>query len=293
MADQRPVTVLRGGHGWTDGRDGDDDRPRWPAMVGRDVTFRVAARARRPGRGHPRGRGAGGLERPWPAGARDVRSPPPPGRVLGVAGVDGNGQSELAECICGLRRSTARTGAARDARHHRAPAPRAVIEAGVGYIPADRQRAAWSSIDIGENLMLRRHDRRAVRRATDCSAVERPRARDRWSRRFDVRARASIQRGAHLSGGNQQKVVLAREVGRRGRASWWRRSRPGGWTSGATEYVQSALLGQRERGAAILYMSTELEEVLALSDRVAVIFPGRVTSWTRHRSRRHAEGWGC
>ena len=154
--------------------------------------------------------------------------------------------------------------------------PHAIIEAGVGFIPADRQRTGLIlDFDIGENLILKRHDRAPFcrRGAMDFPAVERH-ATDLLER-FDVRAPSVRSRVRTLSGGNQQKVVLAREVS--GNPDVLVAMQPTrGLDVGATEYVQRSLLAQRARGAAILYVSTELEEVLGLSDRIAVLAHGEI-----------------
>src|SRR5262249_38736131 len=301
MAISDTITVLRGGRVVeTVARAETTPAALARAMVGREVTFRVAHE--RAGAGEPI-RTVEGLtaadDRGLPA-LRGVSFALHRGEILGVAGVDGNGQSELAECICGLRPPTAgrvRVGA----RDITGLSPREIIEAGGGYIPAHRQRTGLIlPLDIGGNLILKRRDRPPFsRRGTlDAGAVERHAAA--LVQRFDVRAAGGRARVGTLSGGNQQKVVLAREVSgdpavlvamqparglRRGRTEYAPAGDPAvlvamqptrGLDVGATEYVQRSLLAQRERGAAILYVSTELEEVLGLSDRIAVLAQGRI-----------------
>ena len=247
MAISDTVTVLRGGRVVETVARSDTTRPRWPGpWWGRDVTFRVA-RERADGRAPPAGRGADGPERPRPAGAPGRVVRPAPGEILGVAGVDGNGQSELGECICGLRRPTAGR-VLLGTRDITGLPPLAIIEAGVGFIPADRQRTGLIlDFDIGENLILKRHDRAPFcrRGAMDFPAVERHAAD--LVERFDVRAPSVRSRVRTLSGGNQQKVVLAREVS--GNPAVLVAMQPTrGLDVGATEYVQRSLLAQRARG---------------------------------------------
>ncbi len=276
MAISDTVTVLRGGHVVeTVARSDTTPAALARAMVGRDVTFRVAHE--REGQGEPilRVEGLAALnDRGLPA-LRGLSFVLHRGEILGVAGVDGNGQSELAECICGLRPPTAGR-VLLGTRDITGLAPRAIIDAGVGFIPADRQRTGLVlDFDIGENLILKRHDRAPFcrRGAMDFAAVERHAAD--LVQRFDVRAPSVRSRVRTLSGGNQQKVVLAREVS--GSPAVLVAMQPTrGLDVGATEYVQRSLLAQRERGAAILYVSTELEEVLGLSDRIAVLAQGQI-----------------
>jgi simple sugar transport system ATP-binding protein len=276
MAISDTVTVLRGGR-VVETVAGSETSPAAlaRAMVGRDVTFRVAHE--RTGQGEPvlRVEGLTALnDRGLPA-LRGLSFALHRGEILGVAGVDGNGQSELAECICGLRPPTAGR-VLLDARDITGLSPRAIIEAGVGYIPGDRQRTGLVlDFDISENLILKRHDRAPFcrRGALDFLAVERHAAD--LVERFDVRTPSVRSRVRTLSGGNQQKVVLAREVSE-GPAVLVAMQPTRGLDVGATEYVQRSLLAQRERGAAILYVSTELEEVLGLSDRIAVLAQGEI-----------------
>jgi simple sugar transport system ATP-binding protein len=276
MAISDTVTVLRGGRVVeTVARADTTPAALARAMVGRDVTFRVARE--RVEQGEPI-LGVEGLtaldDRGLPA-LRGVSFVLHRGEILGVAGVDGNGQSELGECICGLRRPTG--GRVRlGTRDVTGLSPLGIIEAGIGFIPADRQRTGLIlDFDIGENLILKRHDRAPFCRhgAMDFTAVERHGAD--LLERFDVRARSVRARVRTLSGGNQQKVVLAREVA--GNPDVLVAMQPTrGLDVGATEYVQRSLLAQRARGAAILYVSTELEEVLGLSDRIAVLAQGEI-----------------
>jgi simple sugar transport system ATP-binding protein len=276
MAISDAVTVLRGGRVVETVAPADTSPAALArAMVGRDVAFRVGHD--REGQGEPvlRVEGLAALnDRGLPA-LRGLSFVLHRREILGVAGVDGNGQSELAECICGLRPPTAGR-VLLGTRDITGLSPRAIIDAGVGFIPADRQRTGLVlDFDVGENLILKRHDRAPFcrRGAMDFAAVGRHAAD--LVRRFDVRAPSVRSRVRTLSGGNQQKVVLAREVSE-SPAVLVAMQPTRGLDVGATEYVQRSLLAQRERGAAILYVSTELEEVLGLSDRIAVLAQGEI-----------------
>jgi simple sugar transport system ATP-binding protein len=194
------------------------------------------------------------------------------GEILGVAGVDGNGQRELADAIAGLRSPT--TGQITLAETAAASQRSAALK--VGYIPEDRQKMGLVlSFSIARNLILkvfwllpfcRRFflQRQAITTHADAAIQQ-----------FDIRATSSRLRASQLSGGNQQKIVLARELS--GEPQLIVAMQPTrGLDIGATEYVQQCLLEQRQRGAAILYISTELDEVLAVSDRLAVMYDGRL-----------------
>jgi ABC-type uncharacterized transport system ATPase subunit len=200
------------------------------------------------------------------------------GEVLGIAGVDGNGQRELADAIAGLRpllrgqihwTAGGETNAARLASVDRSSTAK------IGYIPEDRQKMGLVlNFSIARNLILRafrqlpfcRHfflQQQAIATHAE-SAIQ----------QFDIRTSHSTLKASQLSGGNQQKIVLARELS--GAPQLIVAMQPTrGLDIGATADVQQCLLAQRQQGAAILYISTELEEVMALSDRLAVIYEGQ------------------
>jgi simple sugar transport system ATP-binding protein len=200
----------------------------------------------------------------------DLRS----GEILGVAGVAGNGQTELAEALVGLRRPVAGSVlvAGRDMTGR---SPGDFIRAGVGYVPEDRQlRGLFATLSVGENLIADQHDwpafaRRGVlqRRAIDLHA-------DQLIKAFDIRPTTRSVAAGTLSGGNRQKVILGRGLARR--PGFLVVSQPTrGLDVGATEYIRQRILDERTRGCAILLISADLDELLALSDRVAVIYEGR------------------
>jgi simple sugar transport system ATP-binding protein len=185
------------------------------------------------------------------------------GEILGIAGVDGNGQRELADAIANLRQISAGT------------ISKKATNKTIAYIPEDRQKMGLvMGFSIAKNLILKAFKLLPFCRRwllqyqviNDCAktAIE----------NFDIRAENPGIKVSQLSGGNQQKVVLARELA--GNPDLIIAMQPTrGLDVGATEYVQRKLLEQRERGAAILYISTELEEVMAMSDRIAVIYEGK------------------
>jgi general nucleoside transport system ATP-binding protein len=196
------------------------------------------------------------------------------GEILGVAGVDGNGQRELADAIAGLR-SVKAGKICLDGRDVTLWNPqKRVRELQIGYIPEDRQTMGLiMGFSIANNLILKAFIQLPfVRRFLLQKQVIEQNAETKIQQ-FDIRASDGNVKVSQLSGGNQQKVVLARELDRE--PSLIIAMQPTrGLDVGATAAVQQQLLSQRDRGAAVLYISTELEEVMAMSDRIAVIYRG-------------------
>jgi general nucleoside transport system ATP-binding protein len=199
------------------------------------------------------------------------------GEILGIAGVDGNGQTELVEAIVGLRRPKSGTIGLKGRDITRASTRESIL-AGVSHVPEDRHRRGLVlEFDLAENLVLGDHRRPpyASHGITDPKAISET-ARKRI-KEYDVRTPSEHVLAGALSGGNQQKLVLARELGRE----------PGllvaaqptrGLDVGAIEFVHRRLLTERDNGTAILLVSMELEEVLSLSDRILVMYGGHVAA---------------
>jgi simple sugar transport system ATP-binding protein len=202
---------------------------------------------------------------------RDVSFDVRTGEILGVAGVSGNGQTELAEVLSGMRAPTEGrvTVGGRDVT---AAAPAEVTAAGVGRIPENRRASVVGDLSVAYNLVLEELD--AYRRGPMLDEKRiRARAEELISR-FDIRARATDPVGT-LSGGNIQKVLLARVLAREPRVLVVAQPTQG-LDVGATEYVRSQLLAQRAAGAGVLLISEDLEELLALSDRLVVMYEGEL-----------------
>jgi ABC-type multidrug transport system ATPase subunit len=189
------------------------------------------------------------------------------GEILGIAGVDGNGQRELADAIARIR--SIKRGKIEFAN----PSLKKVKEI-VGYIPEDRQKMGLVlQFSIAQNLILKAFKKIPFcRRFLLQPEIINNNAKSAMQE-FDIRAGGIDVKVSQLSGGNQQKVVLARELA--GEPLLIVAMQPTrGLDVGATQAVQRRLIAQRERGAAILYISTELEEVMAMSDRIAVMYRG-------------------
>jgi len=198
-----------------------------------------------------------------------------PGEVVGIAGVQGNGQSELLECIAGLR--PARSGSIRlKGKDVSALTPRQRAESGLAHIPEDRHlRGLVLDFTVEENLVLGRH--RAFR---TWYGLDQGRIAERGRsliERFDVRPPLPAAAAANLSGGNQQKVVVAREM--TGDPAVLLAGQPTrGVDVGAIEQIHGRIREARDAGMGVLLVSADLAELLALSDRVAVMFEGQVVA---------------
>ncbi|WP_067539295.1 ABC transporter ATP-binding protein [Nocardia crassostreae] len=269
------ITVIRRGKVVAEASPEDGEAALAAAMVGREVSLTVAKPPAQPGekaleitdltvlddRGIPV---LNGLN-------LTVRA----GEIVGLAGVEGNGQTELARAILGtvapVGGSIEMTGSEVTRWH-----PYRRIAAGLGYIPEDRARDGLvGDFTVAENIVLNQYreaplsrhgvvDEKAVRAVASKSIAE-----------FDVRTQGPEERVSALSGGNQQKVIIAREF------SCPRRvlvaAQPTrGVDIGAIEFIHARLVAERDTGTAVLLISAELDEILALADRVAVIYNGRI-----------------
>ena len=199
------------------------------------------------------------------------------GEIVCVAGVQGNGQTELVEALVGLRPVS--SGALRVAgRDVTKDSVHRVLESGVGHVPEDRVRDGLVlEFSIADNLVLDTYDQEpfAHRMVRDEPAIRE--AATRRVKDFDIRTTSVQAPAATLSGGNQQKVIVAREFSRPIRllvASQPTR----GLDVGSIEYIHKELVDKRDQGVAILIVSSELDEVLALADRVAVMYRGRIVA---------------
>ena len=243
-------------------------------MVGRPVTLRVERRPLEPGvsllavkgltlRDHDGRRLLDAIE-------FDVRER----EILGIAGVDGNGQRELIEVVTGLQRPAAGEVWV-NGRRMRGGTPADFTSAGGAVIPEDRHRTGLAlDLTIWENLIMKEAQFEPFsRRGLLAARTARSRARELMAG-YDIRAPGPDVLMQQLSGGNQQKTVLARELSRKPRVLL--AAHPSrGLDVGATEFVYREILAHRASGGATLLISNELDEILSLSDRIAVIVDGR------------------
>jgi simple sugar transport system ATP-binding protein len=270
------ITVLRRGKKIdTVPREGATEAGLAKMMVGREVLLRVEKKAAEPGDVLLEVRDLHVNDDRGLAAVQDVSFVVRAGEIVGIAGVEGNGQSELIEAITGLRRAEGgQIAVAGQVMAH--ASARKMLDAGVGHIPEDRQRRGLVlEFTIAENIAL--HDycyppdsrwgwlfpRRLVERARTLI------------REFDVRGGGPTTRAGALSGGNQQKVVAAREVARDPKVLVAAQPTRG-LDVGAIEFLHRRLIEERAEGRAILLVSLELDEVMSLSDRLLVMYEGRV-----------------
>ena len=196
------------------------------------------------------------------------------GEILGIAGVQGNGQTELCEALMGLRPATG--SVLLDGREISAASTRDRLRAGIGYIPEDRQEDGLvGAFPVADNLVLDVYDQPpyARRIAMNPDAVKK--AATQLVAEYDVRTSSVFTPAGTLSGGNQQKVVVARELSRPNKLLL--ASQPTrGLDVGSIEFVHSEIVKQRDRGVAVVIVSSELDEIYALSDRIAVMYEGKI-----------------
>jgi general nucleoside transport system ATP-binding protein len=194
------------------------------------------------------------------------------GEIVGVAGVDGNGQRELAECIAGLRK---RTGGS--IRIQGRDVDRVMDDPSfVGYIPEDRQKTGLLlDLSVAENLVIKDFWRPTYAKGGVLHYNTIKEHARRMITAYNIRTPSGEVQVRHLSGGNQQKVVVARELNAEPVLDITSQATRG-LDLGAVESVHDTLLSERERGAAVLFISTELQEVMSLSDRIIVLFRGDV-----------------
>ncbi len=197
------------------------------------------------------------------------------GEIVCVAGVQGNGQTELAEALLGVT-PTVRGRVLLDGTPITGRSPREIIDVGLGFVPEDRKHDGFvGSFTVAENLVLNHFDEPPYAKglALDLGRI-RANAEERVAE-FDIRTQSVESPVSALSGGNQQKVVLARELSRP--LSALIANQPTrGVDVGAIEFLHQRLVAERDRGTAVLIVSTELDEVVALADRIAVMYRGKV-----------------
>jgi general nucleoside transport system ATP-binding protein len=270
------ITVLRRGRKIeTTMREGATEAGLARMMVGREVLLRVEKKPAAPGEPMLEVRELGVLDDRGLEAVRGVSFDVRAGEIVGLAGVDGNGQTELIDALAGLRRPTGGEIRIRGKDVTRAAA-RQVLDLGVGHIPEDRQRRGLVlEFSLAENLALHDYDKEPNSRfgwLFPRRLISRAR---KLLREFDIRGGTPQTRASALSGGNQQKVVIAREVARD--PDVLLAAQPTrGLDVGAIEYVHRRLVEARDEGRAVLLVSLELDEIRSLADRILVIYEGRI-----------------
>lgn len=197
------------------------------------------------------------------------------GEILGIAGVSGNGQPELAQVIAGLRPATGGSVIV-DGEDVTGQTPKQLIDRGIAYIPEERNRDGMiSDFNVAENLIMRDIEQEPYSKNTFLNFKAIDEKSGELVQQFDVKTPSIDTPMKNLSGGNAQKVILARELSRRPRVLIAAQPTRG-VDIGATEYIHDLIIGQRDTGTATLLISEDLDEIMALSDRIAVIFQGEI-----------------
>ncbi|MFV0634236.1 ABC transporter ATP-binding protein [Demequina sp.] len=270
------ITVIRRGKVVGTAEPTDSQEQLASLMVGRDVSMTVSKDDATPGEPMLRVEGLSVVDPATSIKHLDrVSFELRAGEILAVAGVQGNGQTELAEAILGIVPASEGRVLLDDAVVT-GRSIRQVLDAGVGFVPEDRtEDGVVADFTITNNLILDLYDKAPYSRAgaIDTGFVARNAAEQ--VERFDVRTTSTEALAGSLSGGNQQKVVLARELARD--LKLLIASQPTrGLDVGSIEFVHKRIIEERDKGAAVLIISSELDEVYALADRIAVMYHGKI-----------------
>ena len=199
------------------------------------------------------------------------------GEVMGIAGVQGNGQTELVEAVTGLREIENGTVSI-DGKNTTRATPRKITEVGTAHVPEDRQRDGLVlSFPVEDNMVMNTYYVPPFAKGVVLQQEEIARAAKERVELFDVRTPSTFVPASNLSGGNQQKVIVAREFSRP--IKLLVASQPTrGLDVGSIEYIHGRIVEKRDDGCAVLLVSPELDEVISLSDRIAVMYEGQIVA---------------
>lgn len=244
-------------------------------MVGREVAFRVEKAPAKPGPVVLEVRNVTALDNRGVPALNGISFEVRAGEILGIAGVDGNGQSELVEVLTGLRKVTGGEILLNGEPIHNRP-PRAIAERGVAHIPEDRhKRGLVLDFSIGENMVLSTYHKPPFSQKGLLRHEAIVAHAQKLIREFDVRTPSVDTPARALSGGNQQKAIIAREIDK-DPVLLIAAQPTRGLDVGAIEFIHRRLIEARDQGKAVLLVSLELDEILNVADRIAVIYEGRI-----------------
>ncbi|MBO6640358.1 MAG: ABC transporter ATP-binding protein [Roseitalea sp.] len=270
------ISVLRGGRiaGHGDPKNLTEEQLA-EMMVGRPVSFEVQKAPYKPGAVLLEVQNLTVLRHSGEVAVDDVSLTVRSGEIVGIAGVQGNGQSALIEAIVGLRRPAA--GAILyDGGDITRASVRARHAMGIAHIPEDRQRSGIiGDFTIGENMALNCYYEARYASGPAINWPDVMAGAARYVADFDVRTPSVYAKAYQLSGGNQQKLVVARELTRDTKLLIAAQPTRG-LDVGSVEYIHNRIIDARDEGDGVLFMSSELDEILALSDRILVMFKGRI-----------------
>lgn len=244
-------------------------------MVGRAVQLEVDRTPAKPGEVVLRVEDLVVLDERYQAAVDGVSFEVRAGEVLGIAGVQGNGQTELVEALTGLRPAQSGRVALLD-REITHSSPRQITETGSAHVPEDRQRDGLIlDFPIADNLILNTYYQPPFSRGAVLNGPEILKHADELIQEFDIRTPGAFTTAGSLSGGNQQKLIVAREFSRP--IKLLIASQPTrGLDVGSVEYIHGRIIQKRDEGCAVLLVSSELDEVMGLSDRIAVMYRGEI-----------------
>lgn len=244
-------------------------------MVGRNVTFKVDKKPAEPGAVVLQMENIISNNKEGAAILQGLNLQVRAGEILGIAGVDGNGQSELIEALTGLRHVDGGTVKllGKDITNL---SPRKITESGVSHIPEDRHKHGLVlDFSVSENMVLETYYKPPFNKGGFLNFDAIDKHATRLVERFDVRTPSIATHARSLSGGNQQKAIIAREIDKN--PTLMIAAQPTrGLDVGAIEFVQQQLIAQRDQGKAVLLISFELDEIINVSDRIAVIYEGQI-----------------
>ncbi len=247
-------------------------------MVGRQVLFQVERTRAEPGEVVLTVKDLSALDNKELPALRAISFSVREGEILGIAGVEGNGQSELVEVLTGLRKAQSGT-VELNGQDITNRSPRFIREGGTGHIPEDRHRRGLVlDFNVAQNMVLGIHYRKPFVRHLILDVINFGPIREKAERlleEFDIRPPDQENLAGNLSGGNQQKVIVAREFDQDPKLLIAAQPTRG-VDVGSIEFIHQRLLQARDKGKAVLLISADLEEILAISDRIAVMYEGQI-----------------
>lgn len=244
-------------------------------MVGRDVTFKVDKQEPKVGQTVLKLSGVNSKNKEGISVLDNLNFEVKAGEILGIAGVDGNGQSELVQAITGLRKIDSGSITV-EGKEIANLSPRKISEMNVSHIPEDRHKHGLVlDFTVSENMVLETYYKSPYNRNGFMNNELIDKHAEELVQAFDVRTPSIHNAARSLSGGNQQKAIIAREIDKE--PTLLIAAQPTrGLDVGAIEFVQKQLIAQRDQGKAVLLVSFELDEIMNVSDRIAVIYEGHI-----------------
>jgi general nucleoside transport system ATP-binding protein len=272
------ITVMRAGKVIaTDDPKDTNEQALASQMVGRTVILKVDKKPAKPGDVVLSIKGLHVLDDRKIETVKNVSFEVRKGEILGIAGVQGNGQTELAEAMTGLRRANSGEIRIVDDNVFNHP-PRDLVEKGMGHIPEDRQRHGFvMQYPVADNLVLCSYYVSPFCRNGVLQNIAIGSNAEALIKRFDIRTPSAYVPTSKLSGGNQQKVIVARELSRE--IKFLVANQPTrGLDVGSIEYIHHEIIEMRDEGIGVVLISAELDEIMALSDRIAVMYHGEIVA---------------